>query len=133
MRRIARPGTLIIAVSDFSGLDDPGAHQLAGLCEHSDLICVRVHDRFEAVPPPPARYPIGDGRRTAILDTRSSEVVHALPHRFDAIGARVAAVCERCGSVPIRIRCGDDVLAALREALGEGLGGRTRRSRHRPR
>jgi len=128
-RRLARPGTLIVVVSDFRGLGDAETHQLVKLREHNDLICVRVHDRFEAVPPPPARYPIGDERRTSILDTRSSDVARAIQHRFEAIGARLMSVCERSGGVPVRIRCGDDVLSILREALG----GQRRGSRHRPR
>ena len=128
-RRLARPGTLIIAISDFCGLGDVETHQLVKLREHNDLICVQVYDRFEAMPPPPARYPIGDDRRTSILDTRSSDVARAIPHRFEAIGTRVMSVCERSGSVPVRIRCGDDVPSVLRGTLG----GRASGSRHLPR
>ena len=125
-RRTARPGTLVIVISDFSDLGDSQADELVKLRAHNDLICVRVHDRIEAVSPPPARYPIGDGRRTAILDTRSSGVTRALARRFDVIGARIASLCERSGAVPIRIRCGDDALATLRGALND-RGHRSRR------
>ena len=124
-RRLARPGTLIIVISDFCGLGDVEAHQLVKLCEHNDLVCVQVYDRFEAMPPPPARYPIGDGRRTSILDTRSSDIARAVTQRFEAIGTRIMSVCERSGGVPVRIRCGDDVLAVLRESLS-GRGPRSR-------
>ena len=75
--RVIRPGSLVIVISDFSGLRDSTDRYLTRLREHSDLLCVWVHDRLEAVPPPPARYPIGDGRRTATLDPRSGEVVRA--------------------------------------------------------
>ena len=124
-RRVARPGTLIIVVSDFSGLRDPAARQLSKLREHNDLLCVWIHDRLESIPPPPARYPIGDGRRTAVLDTRSSEVTRAVARRFDAIEAQLTTVCGRGGAVLVRIRCGDDVPAVLRETLTGRL--------HRPR
>ena len=127
-RRVARPGTLVIVVSDFSGLRDPAARQLARLREHNDLLCVWIHDRLESVPPPPARYPIGDGRRTTVLDTRSDEVARALSRRFDAIEAQITSACSRGGAVLVRIRCGDDVPAVLRETLS----GRIRRSGSRP-
>ena len=129
-RRVARPGTLVIAISDFSRLRDRAERHLAKLREHNDLICVWIHDRLEAVPPPPARYPIGDGRRTATLDTRSGEVARAIAQRFAGIETRITTACERTGAILVRIRCGDDVRGALRQAL---TGGRIRRWSHRPR
>jgi len=130
LRRVhgaARPGTLVIVLSDFSGLRDSVPPSLAKLREHSDLICVWVHDRLEAVPPPPARYPIGDGRRTTTLDTRSREVVRAVSHRFDGIETRITSACDGTGAMLIRIRCGEDVRTVLREALTA----RVHRSRRR--
>ena len=121
-RRVARPGTLIIVVSDFSGLRDPTVQQLAKLREHNDLLCVWVYDRLESAPPPPARYPIGDGRRTTVLDTRSSEVARALSRRFGAIGTRITSLCGRTGAVLVRLRCGDNVPVVLRETLGRRSG-----------
>ena len=127
--RVARPGTLVIAISDFSRLRGPAQRHLAKLREHNDLLCVWVHDRLEAVPPPPARYPIGDGRRTATLDTRSGEIVRAVMQRFEDIETRITTACERAGAVLVRIRCGDDV----RRVLRQDLTGRLRRRRRRTR
>ena len=127
--RVVRPGSLVIAISDFSRLRDSTDRHLARLREHSDLLCVWVYDRLEAVPPPPARYPIGDGRRTAFLDTRSGEVVRAVSQRFEGIETRIVSASERTGGLLVRIRCGDDVRGVLREVLT----GRNRRSRRRSR
>ena len=112
--RVARPGTLVIVVSDFSGLRGRAAHHLAKLRARNDLLCVWIHDRLEAVPPPPARYPIGDGRRTTILDTRSGEVVRAVAERLRGIEVQLAAGSGGTGARLVRIRCGDDVRDALR-------------------
>ena len=117
VHRVARPGTLIVAISDFGGLGESTRQQFAKLREHNDLICVWVHDRLEAVPPPPARYPIGDGRRTATLDTRSSVVVRAVSNRFHRIESKLKLACERADAMLVPIRCGDDVSAVLRESL----------------
>lgn len=127
-RRVARPGTLIVVISDFSTLLQPAGRQLARLREHNDVLCVWIYDALEAAPPPPARYPVGDGRRSTTLDTRSSEVARALSHRFDAIEARIDSACGRTGAVLVRIRCGDDVRTVLRE----NLTGRVSRSRRMP-
>ncbi len=128
-RRVARPGTLVIAVSDFGGLRDQAERHLAKLREHSDLICVWIHDRLEAAAPPPARYPIGDGRRTATLDTRSGEVARAVARRFADIETGITTACERAGAMLVRIRCGDDVRGALRQALTGRVRRWSRRSR----
>ena len=125
--RVVRPGSLVVAISDFSGLRDTTDRHLARLREHNDLLCLWVYDRLEAVPPPPARYPIGDGRRTATLDTRSGEVVRAVAQRFEGIETRITSACERTGAMLVRIRCGDDVRGVLRDALT----GRLRPSRRR--
>ena len=123
-RRVVRPGTLVVVISDFSAPGDSAGQRLVGLREHNDLLCVWIHDRLESSPPPPARYPVGDGRRTAVLDARSSEVARAITRRFRGIETRITAVCRRTGAVLVRIACGDDVRAAIRETLG----GRIRRS-----
>ena len=123
--RVARPGTLVIVISDFSRLGESVDQSLAKLRAHNEVLCVWVYDRIEAVPPPPARYPIGDGRRTATLDTRSSHVVRGVSHRFEAIEGQVTSACERTGTMLIPVRCGDDVRAVLRRALV----GRVRRRR----
>lgn len=123
LHRVARPGSLVVMISDFGRIRDSLDRQFAKLREFNDLLCVWVYDRLEAVPPPPARYPIGDGRRTASLDTRSSEVVRAVLHRFDACEARIASACARSGAILVPMRCGDDVRTVLRGALN----GRARR------
>ena len=127
--RVARPGTLVVAISDFSRLRGSAERRLAKLSEHNDLLCVWVHDRLEAAPPPPARYPIGDGRRTATLDTRSGEVVRAVVQRFEDIETRINTACERTGARLVRIRCGDDVRRVLRRHLTGRLRRRRRRTR----
>ena len=114
VHRVARPGTLVVLISDFSGRGDPTGSELVRLRRHSDLVCVWIHDELESRPPPPARYPIGDGRRAAILDTRSLEVARAIEHRFDGIESWITSACRRAGALLVRIRCGDDVRGVLR-------------------
>ena len=129
VRQAARPGTLVVVIGDFSGLGDAAGRQLARLRGHNDLLCVWVFDRLEAAPPPPARYPVGDGARATTLDTRSGEVVRAVAHRFDGIERRITSACERAGAVLVPVRCGDDVRSTLRATLTR----RVRRGRRRPR
>ena len=120
-RRVVRPGTLVVVISDFSAPEDAVGPQLVRLREHNDLLCVWIYDRLESSPPPPARYPVGDGRRTAVLDTRSSEISRAITRRFQRIEARITSACRRTGAGLVRVGCGGDVRAAIRETLGGGI------------
>lgn len=117
VRDVAGSGALVILISDFSGRADPSGSDIASLRTRSDLVCVWIHDELEEAPPPPARYPIGDGRSTAILDTRSHEVACAVTNRFTGIERWLSDCCRGEGAALVRIRCGDDVHGVLRESF----------------
>ena len=116
-RAIAGSGALVVLIGDFSGRVDPSGSDIARLRTYNDLLCVWIHDELEETPPPPARYPIGDGRSTAILDTRSLQVARAVTHRFAGIERWIASGCRGARAELVRIRCGDDVHDVLRESL----------------
>ena len=68
VRHAARPGSLVIVVSDFFTLDDDCNRHLSRLRQHNDVIGCQVVDAAE-YQLPPGRYPISDGEQAAILDT----------------------------------------------------------------
>lgn len=71
LRRVARPGSLVFLLSDFYSADADCKHHLSRLAQHNDLNSIQLLDPLELAPPPPGRYGISDGRRRAVLDTRS--------------------------------------------------------------
>ncbi|MEJ8566951.1 DUF58 domain-containing protein [Elongatibacter sediminis] len=68
VRHAVRPGSLIIVVSDFFGLDEDTNRHLSRLRQHNDVIGCQVLDRAE-YELPSGRYPITDGRESTILNT----------------------------------------------------------------
>lgn len=73
-RRVARPGTSVFVLSDFSApgaLDELGdvRRSLRLLARHSQVDAVLVSDPFERELPDADLYPISDGRDRALLDT----------------------------------------------------------------
>ncbi|MCK5893957.1 MAG: DUF58 domain-containing protein [Endozoicomonadaceae bacterium] len=70
-RRIIKPGSLIVMISDFQALDEHGQRQLALLQRHNELLAIQVHDPMESRLPDAGLYHITDGFRTRQLDTRS--------------------------------------------------------------
>jgi uncharacterized protein (DUF58 family) len=81
VRHAVRPGSLVIVISDFFGLDDHCNRHLSRLRQHNDVIGCQVLDAAEH-DLPPGRYPITDGLETALLDTgRSNSRM-----RYEAMG-----------------------------------------------
>ena len=113
-RHVARPGSLLVVISDFYGLDEEAAGHLSRMRQHNDMLACWIHDRLEIEPPPPGRYEVSDGWQTATLDTLSSR---ARARYTESFGARFEALCATLGRLAIPllpIATGDDVAEALR-------------------
>ena len=113
-RHVARPGSLLVVISDFYDLDEEAAGHLSRMRQHNDMLACWIHDRLEIEPPPPGRYDVSDGWRTATLDTLSSR---ARARYTESFGARVEAMCATLGKLAIPllpIATGDDVAETLR-------------------
>jgi uncharacterized protein (DUF58 family) len=78
VRHTARPGSLIIVISDFFGLDADCNRHLSRLRQHNDIIGCQVMDASEQFLPM-GRYPISDGEDMSVLDTGQA----AARRRFD--------------------------------------------------
>ncbi len=121
-RHVARPGSLLVVISDFYGLDEEAAGHLSRMRQHNDMLACWIHDRLEIEPPPPGRYGISDGWQTATLDTVSRR---ARARYAESFGARFEALCATLGRLAIPllpIATGDDVAEALRRgASAEAL------------
>ena len=71
VRHAARPGSLVIIISDFFSLDEDCNRHLSRLRKHNDVIGCQVLDRSE-LDLPDGRYPISDGHSSSIIDTGQS-------------------------------------------------------------
>ncbi|MDX1569582.1 MAG: DUF58 domain-containing protein [Xanthomonadales bacterium] len=72
LRRVLRPGSLVIMVSDFMSMDDECDRHLSRIRQHNDLAAFQVLDALEREIPPPGVYPVADGRGDqAVLDLRA--------------------------------------------------------------
>ncbi len=69
LRRVARPGSLILLLSDFSQWDDQVEKQLSLLSRHNDLGLIFCHDPLEAELPPAGSYRVSDGRNDLTMNT----------------------------------------------------------------
>jgi len=72
--RIARPGSTIYLISDFSDLDNSCLQYIQQLSLHNDLICFHIYDRLEAELPRPGVYSITNGTELDTIDTYAPQV-----------------------------------------------------------
>ncbi len=85
LRRIARPGSAIYLISDFSGADQAGTLQpLRTLARHCDVRALWITDPLERELPPPGRYAVSDGDRRLLLDSGDTALRQRHRARFAA-------------------------------------------------
>jgi len=113
-RHVARPGSLLVIISDFYGLDEDAAGHLMRMRQHNDMLACWIHDALEREPPPPGRYGVSDGWQTATLDTLSRRARSRYAESFGAEAERLRTTLGRLAIPLLPIATGDDVAEALR-------------------
>ncbi len=81
LRRVIRPGSLIVMLSDFYHVDKDTEQHLNRLGIHNDVLAYFISDPLEIAPPKPEQYAITNGRQEILLDT-SLESVRAGYQKF---------------------------------------------------
>lgn len=72
VRRVAKPGSTLVLISDFYTCDADTQRHLTRLRAHNELLFYHVCDPLELSPPKPGVYPISNGDETMWLDLTSS-------------------------------------------------------------
>jgi uncharacterized protein (DUF58 family) len=113
-RHVARPGSLLVIISDFYGLDEAAVGHLTRMRQHNDMLACWIHDALECEPPPPGRYGVSDGWQTATLDTVSRRARARYTASFAGEFERLRATLGRLAIPLLPIATGDDAAEALR-------------------
>lgn len=74
MRRVTKPGSIVVLISDFYRLDDDVEMNLNRLRQHNDVLAYQICDPIELTPPIPQHYAMTDGERDLVLDTSLDSV-----------------------------------------------------------
>jgi uncharacterized protein (DUF58 family) len=106
-------GTRFIVVSDFADADAVLAGAVQRLRTRGEVVLVWVVDALEVHLPPPARYPLTDGREHLVLDTAPSGVRAAHARDMAARRERLARLAARPGTRCHAVRTGEELFSAL--------------------
>jgi uncharacterized protein (DUF58 family) len=117
LRRVVRPGSLIVMVSDFYSLDPASEQHLVQLRRHNDMVACQILDTLERLPPPPGRYGVTDDHHGLTLETFSvgqqDRYAACLAEHHD----RVERLLHRRAIPLLRLLTHEDVAESLRRGL----------------
>ncbi len=118
LRRVARPGSLVVVISDFQGFDRTAQAYLSSVARHSEVLAVFLNDPIERELPPPGRYRLVSEDDELAIDT------YAAPARRDyeqAYADRLHALERFCQTYHVHLMpmsTDDDPVSTLQTALG---------------
>ena len=103
VQQVARPGSLIVFLSDFRGLSEDSHALFYRLAQHCDLVFIYFYDRLEEELPPPGVYRLGMGDNLVTLrvNARAAQLHKERHAAHKATLRRLAASC-RTRLIPCR-------------------------------
>jgi len=118
LRRVARPGSLVVLLSDFRDVEERSELHLAQLARHNDVVMFFIYDELESTLPPAGLYRVGDGEQAVTLDTTAAVARDAYHQRFIERRDALQALCRRHGICFIPCSTTQPLARRLREGLG---------------
>jgi len=103
LRRIVRPGSLVITISDFSGWDAASSRELHLLARHAESCAIHVYDVLERELPPVGAAPASDGLRRVVIDTDDDRTRQHHTARFERNAGDAAQAFRRLGAAFIAL------------------------------
>jgi len=77
LRRVLKPGSLLVLISDFYTMDPSCEPHLSRLRQHNDVLAYHISDPLERTPPKPGLYAVTNGTRRLRLNTQNTEIYQA--------------------------------------------------------
>ncbi len=108
LRRVARPGSLVVVISDFIGFDRAAQSYLSSVARHNEVLAVFLNDPLERKLPPPGRYRIVSPDDELAIDTYAAAARRDYEHEFEERSHVLEAFCHRYGVHLMSMSTDDD-------------------------
>jgi uncharacterized protein (DUF58 family) len=119
LRRVARPGSLVVVLSDFLGLSRAAQSYLSSVARHNEVLALFLNDPIERELPPPGRYRLVAGDDEMAIDTYTRAARDDYKNAFEARSHKLEVFCHRYGIHLMPLSTQDDPVATLQSALGK--------------
>src|SRR5690606_3281086 len=113
LKRVARPGTLVLVLSDFTDFSRAAQSYLSGVARHSEVMAVFVNDPLERQLPPPGRYRVVSGEGEMSIDTHGRAARADYREAFRQREEALDAFCRRYGVHLLPLSTADDAVRRL--------------------
>lgn len=120
LRHVARPGSLIFVLSDFSQFDSTAAAHLKALTKHNEVVLVWVTDPLERELPPAARYTVTDGRNNLSFDAGQDDARVSHRAKFEQRQATLDELVREHRMRLIALSTDAELVTTLRDGLVRG-------------
>ena len=121
--QVAKPGSLIVLISDFRFFTASCRIHLARLARHNDVVMLFIHDPLERELPPAGFYHITDGENRLLVDSANTASRDQYQQRFMS---RHQALQQLCLSLRLRL-LDVSTTSNLLDVLKNGVGLRSKR------
>ena len=118
LRRVARPGSLVVILSDFVGMTRAAQSYLSSVARHNEVLAVFLSDPLERELPPPGRYRLISDDDEIAIDTYAKAARRNYRSAFEERTQEVEQFCKRYGVHLMQLSTDDDPVSALQTALG---------------
>ena len=118
LRRVARPGSLVVVISDFIGFDRAAQAYLSSVARHNEVLAVFMNDPLERQLPPPGRYRIVSPTDELSIDTYAAAARRDYENEFAERSHQLETFCHRYGVHLMPMSTDDDPVSTLQTALG---------------
>lgn len=118
LRRVARPGSLVVVISDFAGFSRAAQSYLSSVARHNEVLAVFLSDPLERELPPPGRYRLVSPDDELAIDTYAAPARRDYEHAYEARLEELEKFCQRYGVHLMPMSTDDDPVSALQTALG---------------
>ncbi|MDH3415716.1 MAG: DUF58 domain-containing protein [Gammaproteobacteria bacterium] len=118
LRRVARPGSLVVVLSDFLGFSRAAQAYLSSVARHNEVLAVFLNDPLERKLPPPGRYRLVSRDDELAIDTIAISARRDYRDAFTQRTDELEAFCHRYGVHLMSMSTEDDPVTTLQAALG---------------
>ena len=118
LRHVARPGSLVVLISDFRFLDDSSRIHLAQLAKHNDVIMLFTHDPLEQALPVSGVYRVTDGETELAIDSSNADSKKQYQQRFASHFQDLIDLCAQQQIFLLDVSTTANLVETLQSRLG---------------
>ncbi len=123
VRHVARPGTTVVLVSDFYGLNEESEKHLRQLSQHNTLYAYYVCDPLELALPKRRVYAFSNGQDEVLLNAKNKAIIKDYEHGSQQRIQTLTALFRRMKSNLIQVSSDMDLPALVRSSFARGVHG----------